>query len=121
MTEQAEVSIRLRPLPSSQWLTHDRGSGTSIVCIKAEAEKHPGPLTIIGVRLNGAPLRHRVRDDFTVIVSPRIPLEGDYLEVCCLSPVLAAPISPLRAPTGSPLGGDGYGLQARHHIKETKQ
>jgi hypothetical protein len=105
-----EVSIHLRPLPSSDWITHDPAFGTSILCIKAEADKHDGPLTIVSVHHEGVPLRHRVVDACTVIVSPRIPLRGERLEVRCLTP--DSPPKPLHAiPASTPPPMSGYGLQ----------
>jgi hypothetical protein len=83
-----EVSIRFRPLPSSTWITHDPAFRTSIVSIESEAHKHPQPLAIIGAYLDGVPLRHRVLDALTVIVSPLVPLQGGYLEIRCLTPDL---------------------------------
>lgn len=110
-----EVSIRLRPLPSSDWVTHDPGCGTSIVSIEGEAHKHDGPLHIVGVYLNGVPLRHRITKPLSVVVSPMLPLQGDRLEVRCLTPreslrpTLEGP-QIIQAPTVST--HSGYGLQA---------
>ena len=77
-----EISIHLRPLPSSPWITHDPACRTSIVSI----DSTPQPLSIEGVRLDGLPLRFRVLDALTVIVSPQSPLEGGRLEIRCTVP-----------------------------------
>ena len=105
-----EISIHLRPLPSSPWITHDAAFGTSIVSIKDEAAQHPGPLTIVGVRLNGLPLRHRVIDASTVVVRPCIPLQGDRLEVRCIGPQRPQAALQWSAPA-YPLPMESYGLQ----------
>ena len=110
-----EVCIRLRPLPSSDWITHEPAFDTSIVSIKEQAAEHAGPLTIVSVRLNGVPLRHRLSDAFTVKVIPRIPLVGGYLEIRCETPSLPANPSPepLQWPTpANPTPDHSYGLQA---------
>lgn len=106
------VSIRFRPLPSSTWITHDPAFRTSIVSIESEAHKHPQPLTIIGAYLDGVPLRHRVRDALTVIVSPQVPLEGGYLEIRCVTPASEPPQAPQRAQATTPPPDLRYGLQA---------
>ena len=55
-TDLVEVSILLRPLPSSPWITSCwamRESTISIShCVESEAHKQAAPLTIIGVRLD---------------------------------------------------------------------
>lgn len=124
------VSIHLRPLPGSPWITHDPAFGTSTVSIKShlatlarEARNHPQPLTIISVHLNGLPLRHRVIDPCTVVVSPQLPLQGDRLEVRCIAPLLAAESAPkaLRTPAPAyPRPDHGYGLQAPESRKEER-
>ena len=107
-----EVSIRFRPLPSSTWITHDPAFRTSRVSIESEAHKHPQPLTIIGALLDGMPLRHRVRDALTVIVSPQVPLEGGYLEIRCLTPDAEPPQAPQSVLATAPPPTVRYGLQA---------
>lgn len=107
-----EVSIRFRPLPSSTWITHDPAFRTSIVSIESEAHKHSQPLTIIGALLDGMPLRHRVRDALTVIVSPQVPLEGGYLEIRCLTPELEPSQAPQTVQATTPPPALRYGLQA---------
>lgn len=81
-----EVSIHLRPLPGSPWIRDDIGCGTSALSFKGEADKQPCPLTLVSVHLNGRPLRHQLLDAFTVAVSPRVPRQGDRLEVRCIRP-----------------------------------
>lgn len=109
-----EVSILRYALPSSDWITQDRGCGTSVVSIKAQAQDHPEGLTIVSVHRNWVPLRHRVLDPVTVAVSPALRLEGERLEVLCLAPDTAQ-----KAPNGVPrcVGSpeDRYGLQAPNH------
>ena len=118
-----QVSIRLQPLPGSQWITQDPANRASLVSIKEQAsrlasEGH-GPLTIVGVYLNGVPLKHRVIDSVTVTVTPCPPLQGDRLEVRCIRPVTepAAPAEglpqlPQHRPATTPQPGFSYGLQA---------
>lgn len=99
--------IALRPLPSSPWLTHDPGFGTSTVTL-------PAPSEVVEVRLNGVALRHRVIDPLTVIVSPMVPMQGDRLDV-----LLEAPEEPSKAlqwPTPAyPPPAPSYGLTAQQH------
>jgi hypothetical protein len=109
-----EVSIFLRPLPSSTWLTSCWAMRTSRVSIADEAHKHPGPLTIVDVRLDGLPLRHHTVDAHTVIVSPQVPPEYGRLEVLCVHPRLASdlPEEPLKWLTLTDFSPeDNYGLQ----------
>ncbi len=110
MSDTREVLIHFRPMPGSAWLTHDPGFGTSVVSISHEAPHHPGPLTIVGVRLNGVEQVHRVVDSTTVIVSPRIPEQGGRLTILC-----EAPYSPAgaiqHASRHTPRPDDSYGLQ----------
>lgn len=103
-----EFSIYLRPLPASPWITSDPAFGTSTVTL-------PKPATVIGVHLNGVPLRHRDVDALTITVSPRIPLQGDRLELRCLGDSLEPPeaLQALqRVSHAHPIGRDFYGLQA---------
>ena len=97
-------------MPGSAWLTHDIGFGTSVVSIAHEAPNHPGPLTIIGVRLDGIEQVHRVVDSCTVIVSPRIPEQGGRLTILCKAP--HSPLADRKQPfLGIPRPDDSYGLQ----------
>ena len=110
MSDHDEVSIRLRPLQDSPWLTHDIGFGTSIVSIADEVGKFPEGLTITGVRLNGVEQPHRVVDSVTVIVAPRILQQGGYLTILCKVP--PSPVEALkRARRYIPSPDDSYGLQ----------
>ena len=119
LADFVEVSILLRPLPSSPWITSCwamRESTISIShCVESEAHEQAAPLTIIGVRLNGIPQRHRVIDQHTVKVAPQVPLEYGSLEVLCVRPRLAsdAPAKPLQWLTPTyPLPEPSYGLTA---------
>jgi hypothetical protein len=110
-----EVSIHLRPIPSSHWVTNDWGCMTSVISIESEAQKHAGPLAIVGVYLEGLPLRHRVMSQHTVAVEPMLPLRGGYLEVRCLTP-RGLPPTPAGGsqsnPAPLPLPDYSYGLTA---------
>ena len=110
MTDHDEVSILLRPLPGSPWLTHDIGFGTSIVSIAHEVVKYPEGLCITGVQMDGRNLPHRVVDSWTVIVSPRILQQGGRLTILCKAP--PSPVEALkRAHRHIPSPDDSYGLQ----------
>ena len=112
MSDTHEVLIHLRPTASRPcpWLTHDRAFGTSVVSIAHEAPNHNGPLTIVGVRLDGIEQVHRVVDSYTVIVSPRIPEQGGRLTILCKAPYSSKVDRKALAP-GTPRQDDSYGLQ----------
>jgi hypothetical protein len=60
--------------------------------LTAGSEAVPG-MKVIGVYLNGAPLKHRSMDDITVSVSPPLCLEGGRVELRC-----EVPEEPRKAP-----------------------
>jgi hypothetical protein len=107
-----DVFIGLRPLPSSGWISHDRGCGTSIITLgHLEPNAYDGPLTLLRVSLDGIPLRFRLADATTVFVTPMVPLHGGRLELWCRAP--AEPLQALKGPHATnPSTADGYGLQA---------
>jgi hypothetical protein len=106
-----DVSIILRPLPSSDWIRQDPGCGTSIITLgHLDPEAYGGPLTLLRVGLDGIPLRFRLFDATTVYVTPMVPLHGGRLELWCRAP--AEPLQALNGPKAAyPMPADEYGLQ----------
>ena len=103
-------TIQLRPLPWSSWLAHDPAFGTSTVSIEGEAHRYPTTLAIVGVKLNGVDLKHKVINSLTVTVSPMIPMEGGRLEVLCTGANWTPEPLQWLAPA-HPTLPDAYGLQ----------
>mgnify|MGYP000055250054 CR=1 FL=1 len=111
-TATRDLSITLRPLPSSPWITHDYGCGTSIVKFAVDGEDD---LIVVAVRLEGLPMRFRQFDATTVFIEPMVPLQYGRLELLFTAPLMGPP-APRCAPQINratlPLPITTYGLQA---------
>ena len=75
--------LRQRPLPGSLWLSDDIGCGTTVIDLTPALEREgvTHPFTVTDVFLNGVSLKFRSLDPFTVTVSPRVPRQGDRLDI----------------------------------------
>ena len=102
------LTIILRPLPASPWLAHDIAFRTSLVTLPAPLGLH---VEVVEVLLNGKTLRHKAVDRSTVIVSPMVPEQGDYLTIRCKG--LESPSKALQWRTpADPTPEPTYGLTA---------
>ena len=109
-----------RPLPGSLWLTDDIGCGTTVIDLTPALEREgvTHPFTVTDIFLNGVSLKFRILDPFTVTVSPRVPRQGDRLDILgvhdgALPAWAYDPSKALMAPTRHyPRPESAYGLQA---------
>lgn len=110
--------LRERPLPSSPWLCDDHGCGTTVLDLSALlAHRLPElvpPVTFTGVHLNGVALKFKVMGPACVAVAPRVPRQGDRLDIHGIHS--KAPAEPVRPLTSScsygPRPTPSYGLTA---------
>lgn len=105
-----EIEIKFYALETSPQVFHDPALRSTFINIAGESIGSMGPLTITGVRLNGVDQWFRHVNETTVMVVPKLPLEGGTLVVRCISPVKAA--KPLmQSRPYSPMPDNAYGLQ----------
>ena len=106
-----EVTIRLRPLPSSDWIIqHYSMVQASEVSLKHFLTDANGPLSVVSVRMNGLPLRFEVLDSDRLMVRPMVALQGGHLDVVFLAPV-SDENGPQSVHPTYPLADLAYGLQ----------
>ena len=116
--------LQERPLPGSLWLTDDYGCGTTVLdlslsdTLRLALAELEGPFTFTDVLLNGMPLKFRVMGPLTIAVSPRVPREGDRLDIlgvhsgAASKAATGSPKALMAQPRHCPSSALTYGLQA---------